>query len=80
MIKDILPIGSIIRVKGKDLMICSYFKKDALYNGERYDYACCMYPTGVGPNTILVNKEKIEKVIFIGFQDERFAKLKEELE
>ena len=80
MKNGILPIGSIIRVNNEDLMICSYFKKDTLYNGERYDYVCCKYPKGISADSILVRKDVIQKVIFIGFQDERFRLLKEELE
>ena len=53
---DILPIGSIIRVDGMDLMICSYLKKDSIINNEHYDYACCKYPEGIKENAILIKK------------------------
>ena len=75
----LLPIGSIITVGGKDMMICAYFQKGAKINNEEYDYACCLYPTGMGPDALLVKKEQIEKVKFIGFQDLRFVELKKTL-
>ena len=76
---DILPIGSIIKVGGQDLMICAYLKKGAKINNDEFDYACCLYPTGMGQDAILVKKEQIEKVVFIGFQDLRFVELKKQL-
>ena len=77
---DILPIGSIIRVDGMDLMICSYLKKDSIINNEHYDYACCKYPEGIKENAILIKKEKIERVRFIGFQDNQFVTFKNNME
>lgn len=72
----LLPIGSIVTVSGKDLMICAYFKKGTKINNEEYDYACCVYPDGMGPDALLIKKGQIEKVKFVGFQDMRFVELK----
>lgn len=80
MKKQLLPIGSIITVNGQDVMICAYFQKDALINNEKYDYACCLYPSGMGKEAILVKKEQIEKLVFVGFQDSRFVDFKEKME
>ena len=79
MKNDILPIGSIVTAEGQDIMICAYMKKDALIEGKSYDYACCLYPNGLGKNAILIKKEQISKVKFIGFQDGRFVELKKKL-
>ena len=79
MKNDILPIGSIVKVGNVDFMICAYFKSNAEYNGEKYDYACCLYPSGLGEDIALIKKKNIDKVIFIGFQDGRFVKYKEQL-
>lgn len=80
MKNELLPIGSIIRVSNEDLMICSYFDKTKIINNEKYDYICCKYPIGIGKEMALVKKDNIEKIIFIGFQDNRFVELKKEWE
>lgn len=74
-----LPIGSIVTVKGVDVMICSYIKKGKLINNIQYDYACCSYPDGIGENAILIKREDVDNVKFIGFQDNRFVELKKNL-
>ena len=76
MKNEILPIGSIVRISGQDVMICAYVNKGAIINGETYDYAGCLYPIGMTKDAVMIKKEKIEKVVFIGFQDQRFAELK----
>ena len=64
MNNKILPIGSIIKMHDNDKKI----------ENDTYDYFCCIYPTGInGKEAILVKKEKIEKVIFIGYQDPKFV-------
>lgn len=78
MKNEILPIGSIITVNNADLMICAYFKKNAKINNEQYDYACCLYPSGLGKDAILVKKENIDRVKFIGYQDGTFVQFKHE--
>ena len=79
----LLPIGSIIKMQEGEvyLMVCGYVDKKKLIENDHYDYFCCIYPAGVnGKDTILVQREKIEKVIFIGYQDNTFVKLAEMLE
>ena len=62
---DLLPIGSIIRVEGIDVMICAYMKKDSILNKK----------------TSNLNKKYIlERVKFIGFQDNQFVEFKNKLE
>ena len=72
MYKELLPIGSVVLLKGgeKRLMICSR----VIVGGEEnkvYDYAGCYYPEGVIDSTQLFffNQDAIEDVYFIGFQD-----------
>lgn len=77
---SILPIGSIVSVKNVDIMIIAYLDKNKKIDGDSYDYVCCVYPIGLEENTILVKKEDIENIKFIGYQDVRFSKLKELLE
>jgi len=80
MKNEILPIGSIVRVKEKDLMIVAYMKKEAVINDQSFDYACCFYPDGLGEKAILIKKEDIERVVFIGFQDARFIEFRKQME
>jgi len=79
MKNELLPIGSIVTVGGQDIMICAYFQKGAKVNDQEFDYACCLYPVGMGPDALLIKKEQIEKIKFVGFQDLRFVELKKKL-
>lgn len=75
MKNQILPIGSIIKMKNSDLnfMIYGYVDKNKKVEDNYYDYFCCIYPTGInGKDAILIQKDKIEKVIFIGYQNTEF--------
>ncbi len=76
----LLPIGTVILFESRELMICSYIKKDAIVNGDHYDYACCLYPQGVSNDAILIKKEQIEKILFIGYQGATFEQFKVDLE
>ncbi len=77
MNNKILPIGSIIKMQDSDLylMIYGYVDSNKKIENDFYDYFCCIYPAGInGKNSILVKKDKIEKVIFIGYQDSNFER------
>ncbi len=73
MYKDLLPVGSIVLLKGGDkrLMICGRVCCPA---GSEviYDYSACFYPQGIidSDHMYFFNKDDIERVFFIGFQDE----------
>ena len=56
-----------------------YIKKGKLYNNVQYDYVCCSYPEGMGDKAVLLKKDDIEKIKFVGFQDNRFVELKKSL-
>jgi len=75
-----LPIGSIITVSDRDLMICAYLKEDFMINNIHYNYACCIYPNGMGEEAVLVKKSDIKRVKFIGFQDSKFLEFKKTME
>lgn len=72
MYKDMLPIGSVVLLKGGDkrLMICGRIQAKA---GENviYDYSACYYPEGiVDPSAMFFfNRDAIDTVYFVGFQD-----------
>lgn len=75
--KKLLPIGSVVLLKGakKRVMVCGRFQR-AVESQKRYDYAGCLYPEGVidAKNMLLFNTEDIDRLFFIGFQDEEELK------
>lgn len=72
MYKDLLPIGSIVLLKGGDkrIMICGRIQ---VKDGEDviYDYSACYYPEGIVDlsSMFFFNRNAIETVYFLGFQD-----------
>ena len=72
MYNNMLPLGSVVLLKGGDkrIMICGRIQTRS---GEDtiYDYCACYYPEGiVNPKQMFFfNREDIEEVYFIGFQD-----------
>lgn len=72
MYKDLLPVGSVVLLKGgeKRIMICGRIQAKAGGN-EIYDYSACYYPQGIvdPASMFFFNRDAIDKVFFIGFQD-----------
>lgn len=72
MYKDLLPVGSVVLLKGgnKRIMICGRIQTKA---GENtiYDYSACYYPEGIvdPSNMFFFNRDAIDTVFFLGFQD-----------
>lgn len=72
MYKNLLPIGSVVLLKGGDkkIMVCGRIQAK---DGENsiYDYSACYYPEGiVDPSSMFFfNRDAIETVFFLGFQD-----------
>lgn len=73
MSRDLLPIGSVVLLKGgeKRLMVCGRIQANMETN-EIYDYSACYYPEGIvdPSNMFFFNHDAIERVFFLGFQDE----------
>lgn len=73
MKRDLLPIGSVVLLKEgeKRLMICGRIQVQG-GSDEIYDYSACLYPEGItsSDSMYFFNKDAIENVYFIGFQDE----------
>lgn len=72
MYKDLLPIGSVVLLKGgeKRVMICGRIQ--AKSGDEKiYDYSACYYPEGIiNPTSMFFfDRDAIDRVFFIGFQD-----------
>lgn len=72
MYKDLLPIGSVVLLKGGDkrIMICGRIQAK---EGENtiYDYSACYYPQGLisADDVFFFNRDAIARVFFLGFQD-----------
>ena len=65
--KEILPIGSVVKLKD---IIYKYIIVGKIVNvdGKKYDYVLCLYPFGhiIGVDFKYANNEDIEKVYFLG--------------
>ena len=83
LIKDLLPIGSIVLLNNgeKRLMIAGIMQNDAGGTKEDYDYMGVFYPEGhIGDGyQYLFNHEDINEIIFRGFEDEEREKFVEKL-
>lgn len=78
-----LPIGTVVLLKGgrKRAMITG-FCSVAQENQEKiYDYSGCVYPEGyLSSNQVcLFDHDQIEKIFFVGFEDEEEAAFKDKL-
>ena len=82
MYKDLLPIGSVVVLKGGNvkLMITGRIISDDKLN-EIYDYVGCVYPIGITAEDeqYFFNRDGIETTLFIGFQDEDELMLRNEV-
>lgn len=74
MKKDLLPLGSVVLLKGanKRIVICGRIQA---CGGEKpiiYDYSACYYPEGImNPKDMLFfDHDAIEQVFYKGFEDE----------
>ena len=68
-----LPIGSIVLLKGGEKRVMIYGRKQKqLDTGRLWDYIACLYPEGHVNDefTFLFNHDQIDRVFFIGFQDQ----------
>ena len=83
MKKVFLPLGSVVLLKGaeKRLMICGRVQTD-INTGITYDYSACLYPDGYinADQVYMFNNENIEKIFFLGFQDEEEFEFKKFLD
>lgn len=71
--KKYLPIGTILRLKGGSKRVMIFGRKQ-MQDGTLivWDYIACLYPEGniSHDQCFLFNHEQIEKIYFIGYQDE----------
>lgn len=72
-IKDLLPIGTVVHLKGggKRLMIYGVLQADSSKPNAEYDYIGVLYPEGnigIKGQYLFMHKD-IEKIYFRGFED-----------
>ena len=80
--KNYLPIGSIVLLKGGNKRVMIYGRQQYQAETEKeWDYIACLYPEGNINESFmyLFNEEEIEKVYFLGFQDEEEENFKSEV-
>jgi hypothetical protein len=73
MMEQYLPLGSVVLLNGGDKRVMIFGRRQrAISDGKMWDYMGCLYPEGsiVERHYYLFNNDQIERVFFIGFQDE----------
>lgn len=82
-IKELLPIGSIVQLKGGQhkLMVCGIKQTDTEQEQE-FDYISVLYPEGCMNELgkYLFDHSDIEQVFFRGFEDEERAEFVKKLD
>jgi len=81
--KKLLPIGSVVMLKGGKKRVMIIGRIQRLVNTDKlYDYSACYYPEGVldPKDLFLFNNEDIDTVYFVGFQDTEEFKFRGYLE
>lgn len=82
MYKNLLPTGSVVRLKDGDhyLMIVGRVVGGGDPLGV-YDYVACAFPEGMTDfeNAFFFNKDRIEEVVFVGYQDSREISFRKEI-
>lgn len=83
MKEKFLPIGTVVLLKGgKKRAMITGFCSIAQENQEKiYDYSGCVYPEGyLSSNQVcLFDHNQIEKIFFLGFEDEEERVFKDKL-
>ena len=78
-----LPIGTVVWLKGgkKRAMITGFCSVAQENQDKIYDYSGCVYPEGyLSSNQVcLFDHDQIEKIFFVGFEDEEEKSFKEKL-
>lgn len=71
---DLLPIGSVVKVKGinSKIMITSYGVVERINPDERWDYGGVVYPIGAISSKIAITFDatQITNIFFKGYQDD----------
>lgn len=71
--KKYLPLGSIVLLKNGTKRVMIYGRKQLQMGTDKeWDYIACLYPEGnISEEYVyLFNHDQIDKVFFVGYQDE----------
>ncbi|MDF2820884.1 MAG: hypothetical protein K0R15_1325 [Clostridiales bacterium] len=78
--EGLLPVGSVVLLKDstKKVVIIGFCQREIGDGGKIWDYSGCLYPEGYfgADKCFLFNADQIDKLYFIGFQDEEQLKFK----
>lgn len=70
--KQLLPIGSVVRLKGgtKYIMICGRIQERE-EDHQVFDYSACLYPEGIlnSEEMYLFDHDSLDEVIYLGYID-----------
>ena len=78
--KKFLPIGSICKYGNENVMIVGYFNENNFDVERKYEYIICDYPVGItGNNYKFINHYEIEGLVQIGYKDQQFEELNNQL-
>ena len=79
-----LPIGTVVMLKGasKRVMVTGFCAIKGNNKNRMWDYTGCMYPEGFlsSNQTCLFNHDQIEKIYYLGLNDEENKKFQKDLE
>ena len=78
--KELLPIGSVVLLKGGEKKVMIYGRKQLKKDTETiYDYIGCLYPEGnINEKfTYLFNHANINEVLHEGYRDEEEEKIQQ---
>ena len=74
MWEGLLPIGSVVQIKGvgdkQNVMIAGLNAIEPDGDGTIYDYTGVMHPYGFIDQVYVFNRDQIEKVISVGYMDD----------
>lgn len=83
MKKEYLPIGSICTLNKNNMkvMVIGYLSVDYTNNIKMFTYSAVPYPVGTTANSTRYsfNDEDVKTIDFVGFKDESYSKLNEQL-
>lgn len=83
MYNGILPIGTVVKLKNmeKRVMIIGYGAKKIDEEDKIWDYVICPFPYGIMnlQKTLVCNREDIEILYAIGYQDAEVLQLNKEI-
>ncbi len=79
---DLLPIGTICKVKDDKKGLYAIVGYSVRTDNDYFDYSCVAYPIGMlsKENVYLLKKENISKIVFKGYENEKFKQYSKVLE